>query len=99
MIPIDCPQPAIVLPRYFALYSNTVCGISKAPKQCIVNMRVPPPLRQEEIVTSVLKFPEAMQPIVMKMYSLERYDDIAFIVESIDVLSKVAELYEETIHE
>jgi hypothetical protein len=62
-------------------------------------MRVPPPLRQEEIVVSTLKFPEAMQPIVMKMYSLERYDEIAFIIESIDVFSKVAELFEETIHE
>lgn len=83
-----------VMPQYFEAYSQRICKVSRMPAQCIRTMRVPPPLRQLEIVDMADQFPEPLQGTVLGLLAMEDYGGVKFIIDNLDVYLKIASLFD-----
>jgi len=90
------PPEHIVTPQYMQAYSTRICKLNRRPPECMRHMRIPPPLRQEQYVDAMEKFPEPLHGVVLYLLSHDRTDDVAYLIEHIDVYMKILALYDQT---
>lgn len=91
---LTSPPFQTVLPQYVEAYSERICKYSRAPALCIKNMRVPPPLKQEQMLDMSEQFPEPLQGTVLGLLAMEDYEDVQYLIDNLDVYNKIASLGE-----
>jgi len=70
-----------VLGQYLNNYVVHVCPIKRQPEQCLTNMRIPPLLRQAEIVDMVDQVPDVGTLKGLVMETMAQGEDVGWIME------------------